>query len=373
MKCHTLLGACLTAVLLPLGVSSTAAANESAPATSELMPLAVTRSLLLDIAEGDQRAIMVGERGHILVSESRSDWRQLADVPTRATLTAVATAGSSAWAVGHDGTILHSADGGLTWALQRVDEWTPPAEGQWDRDPRVGAPLLDVMFSDPNNGIAIGAYSLMLRTSDGGANWKPVRLNKPAAAAEEDEEALESEPVDINDEDVDWGFSDDDLMLDEETDPHLNGITRTPSGLLFIVAERGSAYRSRDDGASWERISLPYDGSMFGVVALGDEHLLAFGLRGNIQESTDGGDSWVAVESGTSLSLMGGAATGDGGAVIVGANGVVLKRADANSPFERYTYENQDQETPVLSTVLARGKQTFLVAGEKGFGNYQIN
>lgn len=371
MKCQTLLGACLTAVLLPLGGLSTAIAQESAAMTSEIMPLAVTRSLLLDIAEGDQRAIMVGERGHILVSESRSDWRQIADVPTRATLTAVAAVGSHAWAVGHDGTILHSADGGLTWSLQRVDVWTKPGEDEWDRDPRVGAPFLDVMFTDANNGIAIGAYSLLLKTSDGGANWKPVRLNAPAGEPAEDEG--DSAPVDVNDEDVDWGFSDDDLMLDQETDPHLNGIARTSSGLLFIVAERGSAYRSRDDGQTWERLRLPYDGSMFGVVALGAEHLLAFGLRGNIQESVNGGDTWVAVDSGTTLSLLGGAPLGNGGVIIVGANGVVLKRADGNSPFTLHTYQNKDQETPVLSTVLARGEQTFLVAGEKGFGSYQAN
>jgi photosystem II stability/assembly factor-like uncharacterized protein len=64
---------------------------------------------MLDFAEGDQRAIAVGERGHVLVSESRSDWRQVEGVPTRATLTAVAAVGDHAWAVGHDGTILHSA------------------------------------------------------------------------------------------------------------------------------------------------------------------------------------------------------------------------------------------------------------------------
>ena len=72
--------------------------------TAETLPLA-SRSLILDITSGDGRAIAVGERGHILVSESRSDWRQVEGVPTRSTLTAVTTVGEHAWAVGHDGVI----------------------------------------------------------------------------------------------------------------------------------------------------------------------------------------------------------------------------------------------------------------------------
>src|SRR5688572_24399402 len=78
---------------------------EPATAVSEPAPLAA-RSLILDIADGGDRAIAVGERGHILVSESRrGDWRQVENVPTRSNLTGVAAIGNHAWAVGHDGVI----------------------------------------------------------------------------------------------------------------------------------------------------------------------------------------------------------------------------------------------------------------------------
>ena len=64
----------------------------------------------------------------MLVSETRSgnDWRQVDGVPTRSTLTAVTTVGNDAWAVGHDGIILHSGDGGLTWQRQRLSLRTEP-------------------------------------------------------------------------------------------------------------------------------------------------------------------------------------------------------------------------------------------------------
>ena len=90
-----------------------------------------------------------------------------------------------------------------------------------------------------------------------------------------------------------WTFDDSELELEDETDPHLNGIARTGDGSLFIVAERGSAFRSTDGGTTWERIQLPYDGSMFGVIGYDGRHVLAYGLRGNVFESTDLGDNWT--------------------------------------------------------------------------------
>lgn len=346
-------------------------APADAASQAERMPLAATRSLVLDVTEGASRAIAVGERGHVLLSESRSEWRQADSVPTRATLTATDAVGDQVWAVGHDGTILHSADGGLSWDLQREERWTRDGFDSPEWTSRFAAPLLDVLFLDAQRGFAVGAYSLLLTTTDGGTTWVEVSL-----AGKHSEEAVAEEAAQAErqaDEDPDaWTFDSDDLMLDEEEDPHLNAIARTPDGLFMIVAERGAAFRSRDDGATWERLSLPYDGSMFGVLALGDQHLLAYGLRGNVQETRDGGDTWQRHDTGTELSLMGGAALPDGGAVLVGANGVVLYRASAEAPFEQHTFENAAGETPVLSAVLPLGTRTFLFAGDKGISRYEI-
>ena len=81
-----------------------------------------------------------------------------------------------------------------------------------------------------------------------------------------------------------WTFDESELELEDEADPHLNGIAKTGDGSLFIVAERGSAFRSTDEGQTWQRLKLPYDGSMFGVIGYENRHVLAFGLRGNVFE-----------------------------------------------------------------------------------------
>ena len=353
---------------LALGLATGAFAEASTSETAERMPLAAQRSLVLDVTDSASRAIAVGERGHVLLSESRSEWRQVEGVPTRATLTAVTAVGNNAWAVGHDGTILGSKDGGLTWSVQREELWTQEGFDAPDWTPRYAAPLLDVMFIDAQRGYAIGAYSLLLRTEDGGESWQRVSLlaqtaDQDAAAEEAGEDGADGDQ---------WTFDADELMLDEEEDPHLNAIARTSTGLTMIVAERGAAFRSRDDGASWERLSLPYEGSMFGLLVLGEQHLLAFGLRGHVQETRDGGDTWQLLDTGTELSLMGGAALADGGVVLVGANGVVLYRPDAEAPFAVHTFENAEGETPVLSSVLPLGSRTFLFTSDKGTARYEV-
>lgn len=357
--------------LCPVLPTQAQEAEATAPVMAERMPLAASRSLVLDLTDGASRAVAVGERGHILLSETRSEWRQADAVPTRATLTATDAVGNKVWAVGHDGTILHSADGGISWSLQRQERWSAEGFDAPDWTPRFAAPLLDVMFLDEQRGFAVGAYSLLLTTRDGGETWRELSLAGKQSEEAAAEEAAQLEQDEGEDQDS-WTFDSDDLMLDEEEDPHLNAIARTPDGVFMIVAERGAAFRSVDDGASWQRLSLPYEGSMFGLLVLGEGHLLAYGLRGNVQETRDGGDTWEVLDTGTELSLMGGAALPDGGAVLVGANGVVLYRANADAPFEQRTFENDSGETPVLSSVLALGTRTFLFTSDKGLARYEI-
>jgi photosystem II stability/assembly factor-like uncharacterized protein len=333
---------------------------DPATAPAELMPLA-DKTLLLDVVRSGDHYVTVGSRGDVLLSADGRAWRQV-EVPTRATLTAVAAIGAQVWAVGHDGMILHSADGGEHWQIQRKDPWLPNGMAEAARDPKQGAPLLDVLFIDARRGFAIGAYSLALRTDDGGQTWKPMTVAaKPAPAAPAEDAGARSDNAKET-------FSAEELKLGEEPTPHLNAIARTGSGALLIVAERGSAFRSRDDGASWTRLQLPYDGSMFDVLGYEGDHVLVFGLRGHAFESTDLGDHWTEVPTGTELSLMGGAALPDGGAVIAGANGIVLMRTRSGEPLRHFV----DQPAGIIATALPQQDAgVLLLAGENGISTFE--
>ena len=155
----------LIAAVLVAGQAQAGSAAEWA----EPMPLAQS-SLLLDADMHRSRIIVVGERGHVLVSSDNGDHWQQTSVPTRSTLTAVQIVdGSRAWAVGHDGLILRSDDGGYTWSLQR-------------RSQEPDRPLLDLWFADSRRGIAVGAYGLLLSTDDGGRTWQDELSRERGAA-----------------------------------------------------------------------------------------------------------------------------------------------------------------------------------------------
>lgn len=328
---------------------------------AQIMPLA-THELLLDIVRSADHYVTVGAHGGVLLSTDGRDWRQV-EVPTRATFTAVAAIANQVWAVGHAGVIAHSDDGGEHWQIQRKDPWHPPAQGSnTTKDLRQGAPLLDVLFTDAKHGYVVGAYSLGLRTDDGGATWTPMTIAAPAQtdAASTSADATSAAPSgDVLDES--------EMTLDQEPNPYLNAIAQTGSGALFIVGERGSAFRSRDQGATWQRLKLPYDGSMFGLLGYAGDRIIAFGLRGHVYESIDLGEHWTQLQTSTELSLMGGAVLPHDGAIIVGANGIVLMRSNADEPLKSLV----DQSAGIIAAVLPTQSGPLLIAGENGISTFQ--
>ncbi len=361
------LGLALLVLTLPMAARLPAAegagavpADDPAVQPTEILPRA-KKSLLLDVAGDAGNFVVVGERGHVLVSKDGDDWTQVA-TPTRSTLTVVTTSEGQWWAGGHDGMILHSGDAGLTWQVQRKDPYQLAAgENPADHDTRQGVPILDIAFADANNGMAVGAYNLLLVTHDGGATWTAGKAIVSAAATEAHREPAKG---DI--------FSEDELQLGDESDPHLNAITYLGGSAWVIAGERGTFLRSVDNGEHWQKLAFPYAGSMFGVVAWGDQHMLAFGLRGNVYESVDQGTSWTKVAAPGSATLMGGFATADGGAVLVGANGTLLVRSKSGQPFVAHTYKNANGETPYLAGASADGKGDILLVGDKGVDRFHL-
>ncbi|NKF21398.1 WD40/YVTN/BNR-like repeat-containing protein [Solimonas marina] len=283
------------------------------PRTSEIMPR-TPESLLLSITNTGKHLLAVGERGAVIVSNDGKNWAQV-QIPTRATMTTVAFADPDhGWAAGHDAAIVHTEDGGRTWALQNFD-------------PELEKPILALLALDAQHCIAIGAYGLMLETQDGGATWKDVDTH---------------------------GFDEDEL--------HLNSIAKLNNGDLFIAGEQGLMAISTDSGVTWQKLESPYDGSFFGSLPHGEKGAMAFGLRGNIYETDDARSGpWKQLDSGTVASMFGGKAMPDGSDVLVGLNGVIARVATDGT----VTLLRSPAGTP-LSDVVPYGDDQFIAVGESG-------
>ncbi len=125
---------------------------------------------------GQQRAIAVGDGGLILTSAQSAGvkWGFSEPKLPKETLAcldfhAVATHGKHCWVVGRPGSVIfHSADFGQTWEMQPT---------------LVTVPLHAVYFVTVDEGWAVGEQGTILATTDGGKTWRTQKLGGQRAAA----------------------------------------------------------------------------------------------------------------------------------------------------------------------------------------------
>jgi photosystem II stability/assembly factor-like uncharacterized protein len=307
------------------GEAAEAPAPPVKPRPAEKMPLA-SKSLLLGIVNTGQHIVAVGDRGNIVVSNDGDHWAQV-DVPVRATLTAVTFIDDkTGWAVGHDATVLHTADGGKTWQLQNFQ-------------PELEKPLLAVYFADAQNGLAVGAYGLMLHTTDGGTSWSELE----ASSIREDE-------------------------------LHLNSITKLGNGELFITGEQGMLGVSKDGGATWEKLPAPYEGSLYGALPRGDKGALVYGLRGNVFSTDDvRSNKWAKVDIGSATSMFGGTLLPSGEPALVGLSGAAaILKSDGTVQQRKIEAIAGTLGTGTLSAAIP-WKDQVLAVGELGVAHINLN
>jgi len=276
-------------------------------------------SLLLDLARAGSGWVAVGQRGDILISPDGNKWQQV-PAPVDITLTRVrfldATHG---WAIGYDGAVLGTEDGGKSWKLLQFD-------AAW------GKPYFDVLFFDQNNGLLAGANGTLKKTADGGKTWDAVSS---------------------------------DVFADT---PNLYNLTALGDGSLLLAGERSFLARSTDKGATWVQLKSPYTGSYFGALATGGNGVLVFGLRGNAfyaadiakaaplsakelaamqaaaSDAENAGNNqnpvsevpgWVHLRHDDTEPLFGGAVAADGRILLVGQNGRVMQADLAAAALKR--------------------------------------
>jgi len=231
-------------------------------------------------AQSGSNLVVVGPRGLILFShDAGASWAQ-AQVPVQSDLIAVDMASESkGWAVGHDGVILATTDGGARWVKQLdglmagkqfityyrelIEQGDTSVEGALEltelnyRD-GPALPFLDVWFRDELTGFAVGGFGNIARTDDGGKTWIPW-AHRIANAD---------------------GF-------------HLNSVVGIGED-VFISSERGTLFRLNAESQSFEIIETGYAGTFTGITGA-DGLIIAYGLQGTAYRSTDRGDSWVEV------------------------------------------------------------------------------
>lgn len=321
-------------LLISLSVGLAAAQINAAPLTDRVdRPSHLTANAaqfpLIDIQSINDRQVMVGESGNILLGTADGKIKQ-ADVPVDLLLTAVHFVDAqNGWVVGHDGVVLHSTDGGQHWIKQidgrdiskTMQVWAESALADAEKaseaapddedleialdnayfaldDVEAGSeagpsrPLLDVWFRDVNDGWAVGAYGMFIHTTDGGSTWNYV------------------------------------AALPNPDRMHLNTVLGLTDRTLLVGGEGGRMYRSQDNGQSWTASRNPSQASIYKILELKDGSLLALGFGGELLNSQDQGASWTELQSQTHVSLYNGTQLADGSVLLAGQRGTLLYSRD---------------------------------------------
>jgi len=291
---------------------------------AEHAPLAA-KALLLDIATAGSRWVAVGDRGIVVLSDDLGrSWHQAESVPTEVLLTSVCFMDARRGiAVGHDETALVTRDAGEHWQ-------------QTHHAPQSQQPLLDVWCDAQGRAIAVGAYSVYFESGDAGTSWHESKLAPLGRQSRT--------PDDLG------------------GDPHLNRIVSASATRFYIAGEAGHLYRSDDGATSWMELPSPYEGSFFGVLPLGADSLLAYGLRGHLFQSDDAGLHWRRIETGTVALLDDAVRLADGRIAVFGLSGTVLVGAGGGESFMLA----QQDDRKGLAAALAVAAATVVTAGEGG-------
>lgn len=297
----------LAGELCPACAQTDVTAPELQQQEAMILPTA-DRAMMLASARIGGRIVAAGDHGVVLLSDDNGKhYRQARKVPTRATLNDVHFVNEKeGWIAGHWGVILHSSDGGETWALQRSVT-------------TVDQPLFTVYFTDAKQGFAAGLWSLLLATQDGGATWTELHLPAPDGA--------------------------------KRADKNLYDIISDGNGLIIIAAEQGWVYRSPDGGKSWEAVSTGGKASYWTGLMLDDGSILVAGLTGKMARSTDSGKTWALIDIDNKISSITSLRqAADGSVVGVGLEGLVLVSRDHGLTYRVTQREDRLSLTSLLPT-----------------------
>jgi photosystem II stability/assembly factor-like uncharacterized protein len=219
------------------------------------------------------------------------------------------------WAVGTDGGVRATSDGGSTWG--------PQSSG-------VTVYLRDVFFTDSQNGYIVGTNGLILATQNGGVTWGSQSSGTTNSLYD----------VVFSDATHGWAVGLNGAIRatgngGASWSAQSSGTTRALEAVFFLDAARGwvvgasgTIRATSNGGASWSAQTSGTTSRLYDVVFIDSAHGWAVGEGGTMLATSNGGATWVAQASGTSARLNAVAFSDPAHGWAVGAAGALIASSD---------------------------------------------
>lgn len=186
------------------------------------------------------------------------------------------------WAVGENGTILHTRNGGITWEAQSSPTHL----------------LFDICITSKDKGFVVGDRGTVMHTLDGGMNWNPQ---------------------------------------DSRTAECFGGTHFVTSQKGWAVAEAGVILHTTNGGAVWLPQKSNTTQDLLAVYFIDDKTGWCVGSAGEIVHTTDGGKTWNQQKSGVKVNLFDIHFTSKKNGWVVGLFGTLLYTVDGGNRWQLST------------------------------------
>lgn len=212
-------------------------------------------------------------------------------------LLGIESRGGQTWVVGAFGMVLHSSDAGAHWTVQNSG---------------TSQTLASVSFADSQHGFAVGAGGTILATTDG-SSWASQnsgttsQLMSVKALSDTQAFAVGASGTVLGTRDggahwatikPSWKRLIPDLIAsDPSLEPNLNAVCFLSRKLGWIVGEFGIILQTADGGETWS--CQRYGRTLPQLYAVDFEHDYggwALGQLGSLLHSSDGGQHWQDIE-----------------------------------------------------------------------------
>jgi photosystem II stability/assembly factor-like uncharacterized protein len=301
-----------------------------------------------------------------LFAQTSGTWQLQSPLPTGQVLHGVdLVSPSEGWAVGEAGLILHTTDGGITWAAQNsatnqqlnAVRFLDPQHGwavggvllyttnggqTWVAGTRTGnlGTMYSVDFVNTNNGWAVGTQGGVLRTTDGGHTWQtqttPTHQN-----------LIGVDFVDVNtgwvvggngtilhtaDGGAAWSLQNSNSTVFLQSVSFVNGSEGWAAGSAYPVA---GILHTTDGGVTWVSQSVSPDFGLNSIFFSDSLNGWAAGAEGILLNTMNGGQTWANQLPGPSVPVglnpvlnsvsftdaLNGASVGNGGYILTTTDG----------------------------------------------------
>jgi photosystem II stability/assembly factor-like uncharacterized protein len=298
----------------------------------------------------NQTSIAVGINGTILRSvDGGASWDKV-DSGIQSWLTSLAVLDNNRIiAVGSNGTILRSVDGGASWA--QVDSGSQ-------------SPLTSLAILDKDHIIAAGYDGTILRSNDGGTSWTKIEssnqspLSSLAALDNNLIIAVGDKGTILRSDDRGASWA----QADSATQSLLSSLAVLDKNHIIAAGYDGTILRSDDGGASWGKVDSGTQSELISLTVLDKNSIIAVGFEGTILRSDDRGDSWAQVDNGTQSSFNSLAVLDNNHIIAVGSSGSILRSDDGGESWSQVDSGTQSS----LTTLTVLDSNHIIVLGETG-------